>query len=108
MKKSFPNIHQFRNWDINKVVLLLWKGVYPYVNTWIAWKDLIKPHYLIKKAFYSELNLEDIDDKDYAHAQNLFEEFKLKSLGNYHDYVQSDTLLLPDVFESFRCKWIET
>ena len=32
------------------------------------------------------------------HAQKVFEEFKLKSIGGYHDlYVQSDTLLLADV-----------
>ena len=38
----------------------------------------------------------------------MFEEFNLKSLGNYHDlYVQSDTLLLADVFENFRNKCIE-
>ena len=31
-----------------------------------------------------------------------------KNLGNYHDlYVQSDTLLLADVFENFRYKCIE-
>ena len=61
-----------------------------------------------KKAFYSELHLEDITDKDYAHAQKVFEEFKLKNLGDYHDlYVQSDTLLLADVFENFRNKCIE-
>ena len=48
-----------------------------------------------KKAFYSELHLEDITDKDYAHAQKVFEEFKLKNLGDYHElYVQSDTLML--------------
>ena len=57
---------------------------------------------------YSKLNLEDITDKDYAHAQKVFEEFKLKNLGDYHDlYVQSDTLLLADVFENFRNKCIE-
>ena len=68
----------------------------------------MKDHYQIKKAFYSELNLEDITDKDYAHAQKVFEEFKLKNLGDYHDlYVQSDTLLLADVFENFRNKCIE-
>ena len=32
------------------------------------------------------------------HAQKVFEEFKLKNIGGYHDlYVQSDTLLLADV-----------
>ena len=28
--KKFPNIHKFCNEDINKFVLLLRKGVYPY------------------------------------------------------------------------------
>ena len=33
----------------------------------------------------------------------MFKEFKTKHLGEYHDlYVQSDTLLLADVFENFR------
>ena len=42
------------------------------------------------------------------HTQKVFEEFKLKNLGDYHDlYVQSDTLLLADVFENFRNKCIE-
>ena len=71
------------------------------MNTGIAGKDLLKHHYLIKKTFYSELYLEDITDKDYTHAQKLFEEFKLKTQGDYHDlHVQSDTLLLADVFET--------
>ena len=47
-------------------------------------------------------------DKDYAHAQKVFEEFNLKNLGDYHDsYVQSDTLLFADVFEDFRSICIE-
>ena len=55
-----------------------------------------------KKAFYSELNLEDITDKDYDHAQKVFEEF-CTGIGHYHDlYVQGDTLLLADVFEKLR------
>ena len=61
-----------------------------------------------EKAFYSKLNLEDINDKDYVHAQKVFKELKLKNLGDYHDlYVQSDTLLLADVFENFRNKCIK-
>ena len=56
-----------------------------------------------KKAFYGSLNMEDILDIDYRHANNAFKKFKLKHLGEYHDlYVQSDTLLLADVFENFR------
>ena len=60
------------------------------LNTWIAGKDLIKHHCLIKNFFYSELYLKDITDKDYTHAQKIFEELELKYLGDYHDlYVQS-------------------
>ena len=54
------------------------------------------------------MHLEDITDKDYTHAQKVFKELKLKSLGNYHDlYVQSETLLLADVFQNFGNKCIE-
>ena len=61
-----------------------------------------------KKTFYSELNLEDISDKDYEHAQKVWEVFRIKNLGEYHDiYVQSDVLLLADVFENFRDMCIE-
>ena len=56
-----------------------------------------------KEAFYSNLNLENISDKDYAHAQKVWKVFEIKNRGDYHDlYVKSDTLLLPDVFENFR------
>ena len=47
--------------------------------------------------------MENIDDIGYRHGNNMFKRFKLKHLGEYHDlYVQSDTLLLADVFENFR------
>ena len=73
-----------------------------------SWEKFNETSLQDKKAFHSELNLEDITDKDYAHAQKLFEELKLKNLGDYPDlYVQSDTLLLADVFENFRNKCIE-
>ena len=56
-----------------------------------------------KEAFYSNLNLEDITDKDYTHAQKVWDVFEIKNLGEYYDsYVQSDTLLLSDIFENFR------
>ena len=68
----------------------------------------MKHDYHLKKDFYSELNLEDISDEDYAQAQKVWEVIEINNRGEYHDlYVQSDTLLLADVFENFRNKCIE-
>ena len=81
---------------------MLRKGVYPYeyMDSWERFNETSLPS---KKDFYSNLNMEDIDDIDYRHGNNVFKEFKLENLGDYHDlYVQSDTLLLADVFENFR------
>ena len=90
----------------SKFILLLRKGVYPYehIDSWKRFNETTLPN---KKAFYSKLYLEDITDEDYIHAQKVFEEFKLKNLCEYHDqYVQSDILLLANVFENFRNKCI--
>ena len=44
--------------------------------------------------------MEDITDVDYRHAKRGFKVFNNKCMGHFHDlYVQSDTLLLADVFE---------
>ena len=54
------------------------------------------------------MNLEDITDEDYMHAQKVWDVFETENLGEYHDlYVQSDTLLLADVFEKFRETCVE-
>ena len=95
-------MYSFCNNDLNKVILLLRKGVYPYeyMDSWEKFNETSLP---IKKDFYSHLNMEDIEDIDYRHGNNVFNNFKLNNLGDYHDlYVQSDTLLLADVFENFR------
>ena len=47
--------------------------------------------------------MEDITGVDYNHAKIVFKNLINKNLGNHHDlYVQSDALLLADVFENFR------
>ena len=105
---TFLNIHKFCNGEINKFILLLRKEVYPYEymnNSWERFNETSFPN----KDFYSCLNMEDITDIDYRHAKKVFREFKMNNLGDYHDlYVQSDTLLLADIFENFRNKCIET
>ena len=97
--KKFANSYEFCNKAINKFILLLRKGVYPYeyMDNWKRFDETSLPD---KEAFYSILNVEDITDIDYNHAKKVFKEFKLKGLGECHDlYVQSDTLLLADVLK---------
>ena len=75
------------------------------MDNWERFNETFLPP---KESFCSELNLEDISDKYYLHAQKVWDVFKIKKLGEYHDlYVQSDTLLLADVFEKFRNTCIE-
>ena len=81
---------------------MLRKGVYPYeyMDNWERFNEISLPS---KESFYSNLKMKDIEDIDYRHGNNVFNKFKLNNLGDYHDlYVQSDTLLLADMFENFR------
>ena len=40
---------------------------------------------------------------DYTYGTRVYKDFKVEHIEEYHDsYVQSDTLLLADVFENFR------
>ena len=100
--ERFANIYEFCNGDLNKFILLLRKGFYPYeyMDNWERFDETSLPD---KESFYSSLNMENIDDNDYRHGNNVFKNFKLENLGEYHDlYVQSDTLLLAGVFENVR------
>ena len=80
---------------------MLRKGVYPYeyMDNWERFNETSLPS---KESFYSNLNMENIEDIDYRHGNNVFNQFKLNNLGEYDDlYVQRD-ILLADVFENFR------
>ena len=70
--EKLPRIYKFCNGDLNKFVLLLTKGVYlyEYMYSCERFNETSLPP---KRDFYSELNLGDITDKDYNHAQNVFE-----------------------------------
>ena len=59
---------------------------------------------LLEEDFYSHLNIEDNTDADYVHTKNFeINKFWNKQIGQYHDlYLQSNILLLADVFENFR------
>ena len=49
--------------------------------------------------------MEDITYVDYRHTKRVFKCFNNKNLDHYQNfYVQSDTLLLRDVFKNFRKK----
>ena len=88
--------------------MLLRKGVYPYeyMDDWDKFNETSIPN---KESLYSNLTIENITETDYIHANNVFKTFKLNNLGDYHDlYVQSDTLLLADVFENFIKACIQT
>ena len=69
--------------------MLLRKGVYPceYMDSWERFDESSLPD---KEAFYSNLNMEDITDVDYRHAERVFngtafKNLNNKNLGEYHD-----------------------
>ena len=70
------------------------------MDSWEGFNETSLPD---KEVFYSWLNMEDITDVDHRHAKGVFTNLSNKNLGDYHDlYVQSDTLLLADLFKTFR------
>ena len=86
--------------------LMARKGVYPYdyMDSFNKFNEKLPP----KEEFYSILNDEHTSDEDYQHAQNVWNVFSIKNMGEYHDlYLKSDALLLADVFENFRKTCLE-
>jgi len=56
-----------------------------------------------KEKFYSALSESNITDEEYERALQAWDVFRCKNLQDYHNaYLQSDVLLLADVFEHFR------
>ena len=83
---------------------MLRKGAYSYDD----WEKINEVLLGEKENFYSHLNMKDITDADYAHTNRVCKDFKIKNLGDYLDlYLQSDTLVLIDVFENSRSRCLE-
>ena len=67
---------------------MLRKGVYPYEFK-EDWEKINETSLPEKEEFYSNLNMADITNLDYNHAKIFFEDFKIKTLGEYHDLLVS-------------------
>ena len=77
------------------------KGVYPYeyMDSFKKFFDEKLPNWC---KFYSSLKYECISEKDYLHAINVWNMFKINTIGDYHViYLKTDFLLLADVLEKF-------
>ena len=99
-EEAFNNLKRYYKGD--ELSLVKRKGVYPYeyMDSLERFKENKLPS---KKAFYSRLMGKGISNKDYEHAKNVWDVFKMKNLQDYHDlYNVTDVLLLADVFENFR------
>ena len=78
---------------------------YEYMDSWEKFEDNHLPPI---EAFYSKIDLSEIIESDCNHAQKVWKEFGMKTLGDYHDlYLKMDVLLLSNVFEAFRTTCLE-
>ena len=99
-KNGFKNISKY--YTPEEVELIKQKGFYPYeyMNTEEKFNDTKLPP---REVFYSKLSGKGITEKNYKHACNVWNTFKMKTFKDYHKlYNETDVLLLADVFENFR------
>ena len=99
-KNGFKNISKY--YTPEEVELIKQKGFYPYeyIDTEEKFNDTKLP---LREAFYSKLSGKGITEKNYKHACNVWNTFKMKTFKDYHKlYNETDVLLLADVFENFR------
>ena len=97
----------FEEYSDKQCELLIRKGIYPYeyIDSWDKFNETRLPS---KDSFYSNLYMSGVGDKEYEHARNVWREFRIRNMGEYHDrYLKTDTVLLANVFESFRSVCME-
>ena len=91
-----------RFYEGEKFTLMKQKGEYPY--DWVDSLDKLKETQLPpKEKFYNLLNDTHMTDKGYKHALKVWDVFDMQTFGDFHDkYLETDVLLLADIFENFR------
>ena len=73
------------------------KGVYPH-----EFVDSFENLSEDRCKFYSCLEDVNINKKNYLHANNVWNVFKMNTMSDYHDlYLKTDVVLLADTFEKF-------
>ena len=100
--------HLFQDFNGEQLNSVKQKGVYPYeyMNKFETNFEDKLPN---RRKFYTSLKngcisekYGYIGEKDYSHAVNVCNKFKMNSLGDYHDLsLKADVLLLNNVFETF-------
>ncbi|XP_070170415.1 uncharacterized protein [Polyergus mexicanus] len=99
---------KFQNLSIEEFNLLTRNSVFPYeyIDCVDRLHDTCLPP---RESYYSSLTGDTVSESDYAHAENVWKRFSVRTLGEYSDlYLKTDVLLLADVFENFRNKCIES
>ena len=73
----------------------------------MSW-DRFEESLLPIEVFYNKLNMSKVSEDDYQHAQQVWKEFGIRNLGDYHDlYLRTDVVLLANIFEDFRDTCLE-
>ncbi|CAB3987960.1 Gastrula zinc finger [Paramuricea clavata] len=96
-----------QRWQGEDFDLVRQKGIFPYEYL----DDISKldtEGLPSKDKFYSSLYESEVKEEDYQRALKVWDHFKMKTMRDYHDlYLETDVLLLADVFENFRKTCLE-
>ena len=83
--KDGRNLTSFEDYSEDQYELLICKGVYPYeyMTSWDKFKETELPP---NEAFYSNLSMSDISDRDYSHVQKVRKGLGIRNIEEYHDF----------------------
>ena len=97
-----------KRWQGEDFKLVTQKGIFPY-EFMDDISKLQSEGLPSKDKFYSTLYESDVSNEDYQRAQRVWSHFNMKTMRDYHDlYLETDVLLLADVFENFRRTCMES